>query len=171
MKENKFTAWVKAHKKELIIAGVVVVGTVLVVKNRNAIASQFKDEVSMSPEPVIIEPVVNQIIVPTISSDILNNLTGNMRTARALGHIVGLSAQEINKRIVAAGLAVKVACGEYLMTDLGSQLGKNTWKVTAAGHSFSNIEWDEKILEIIFSPEELIAMAERYDEVKQMLAA
>ena len=30
---NKFVSWVKAHKTELIIAGVTVVGAVLVVKN------------------------------------------------------------------------------------------------------------------------------------------
>ena len=39
---NKFVSWVKAHKTELIIAGVTVVGTVLVVKNWDSIKGLFK---------------------------------------------------------------------------------------------------------------------------------
>lgn len=57
------------------------------------------------------------------------------------------------------------------MTNVGRILGKNTWKPTAAGHSFSNIEWDEKILEVIFSPEELMDIASKQERARQILAA
>lgn len=169
--DNKFVSWVKAHKTELIIAGVTVVGTVLVVKNWDSIKGLFKVTKSAVPDTVKTEPVAEEIVVPIISSNTLDNLTGNKLTARALGDKVWCSAQAINKRIVAAGLAVKLPCGEYMMTDVGRILGKKTWKTTAAGHSFSNIEWDEKILEVIFSPEELMDIASKQERARQILAA
>lgn len=166
-----FIKWVKAHKTELIIAGVTVVGTVLVVKNWKSIKEIFTSAESIVPNNVTIEPVAKEPIIPIISNDILDNLTGNNLTARALGDKVWCSAQEINKRIVATGLAVKLPCGEYMMTEAGRMLGKNTLKTTAAGHTFSNIEWDEKILEVIFSPKELLDIAEKQAHVKQLLDA
>ena len=48
MKDNKFTTWVKAYKRELFMAGVTIVGTVLVVKNWDSIKGLFN-----SVEPVI----------------------------------------------------------------------------------------------------------------------
>ena len=166
-----FIKWVKAHKTELIIAGVTVVGTVLVVKNWASIKEIFKSAESIVPDNVTIEPVAKEPIIPIISNDILDNLTGNNLTARALGDKVWCSAQEINKRIVATGLAVKLPCGEYMMTEAGRMLGKNTLKTTAAGHTFSNIEGDEKILEVIFSPKELLDIAAKQAHVKQLLDA
>ena len=169
-----FITWVKAHKTELIIAGiagVTVVGTVLVVKNLESIKGIFKSAESIIPDNVTIEPVAEKTIVPIIPNDILDNLTGNKLTARALGEKVCCSAQEINKRIVTAGLAVKLPCGEYMMTEAGRILGKDTLKTTAAGHTFSNIEWDEKILEVIFSPKELLDIAAKQVHVKQLLDA
>lgn len=170
MKDNRFTAWVKAHKTELIITGATVVGTILFVKNRDAIKGLFKTAEPIIPKLTKVEPVIEEIAVPVLSSDILDNLAGNKLTARALGDKVGCSAQAINKRIVAAGLATKLPCGEYIMTESGRLLGRDTWKTTAAGHSFSNIEWDEKILEAIFSPEELLKIAEKQKKARQILA-
>lgn len=168
---NKFVSWVKAHKTELIIAGVTVVGTVLVVKKWDSIKGLFKATEVVVPDIAKIDPVAEEIVAPIISNDILENLTGNKLTARALGDKVWCSAQAINKRIVAAGLAVKLPCGEYMMTEAGRLLGQDTWKTTAAGHSFSNIEWDEKILEVIFSPEELLDIAAKQERARQILAA
>lgn len=168
---NKFINWVKAHKAELIIAGVTVVGTVLVVKNWDSIKGLFKATEGVVPDIAKIEPAAEKIFVPIISSDILENLTGNKLTARALGDKVWCSAQTINKHIVAAGLAVKLPCGEYMMTEAGRLFGTDTRKTTAAGHSFSNIEWDEKILEVIFSPEELLDIAAKQERARQILAA
>lgn len=166
---NRFISWVKEHKTELIITSVTVVGTVLVIKNRDSIMRLFKMTKSVAPGIAKIEPVVEEIVDPIISDDILNNLTGNKLTARALGDKVWCSAQVINKRIVDAGLAVKLPCGEYMMTEAGRKLGQDTWKITAVGHSFSNIEWDEKILEVIFSPEELLDIFAKQEQVKQMV--
>lgn len=169
--KDKFVNWVKDHKTELIIAGITVVGTVRVVKKWDSIKGLLKATEPVIPESAKSEPVVEEIVFPLISSDILDNLTGNKLTARALGDKVWYSAQTINKRIVAAGLAVKLPCGEYMMTEAGRMLGKDTWKTTAAGHSFSNIEWDEKILEVIFSPEELLDIAAKQERARQILAA
>lgn len=166
---NRFISWIKERKTELIITGVAVVGTVLVVKNRNSIMDLFKITKSVAPDNVKIEPTVEEIVAPIISDDILNNLTGNKLTARALGDKVWCSAQAINKRIVDTGLAVKLPCGEYMMTEEGCKLGQVTWKITAAGYSFSNIEWDEKILEVIFKPKELLDIFAKQEQVRHSL--
>ena len=172
MKEKeKFVSWVKAHKTELIIVGVTMLGTVLVVKNWDSIKSFIRFSGTAMPELVTAQAVLEEAVAPAISSDILDNLTGNMLTARALGNKVLCSAQAINKRIVAAGLATRLPCGEYAMTEAGCILGRSTWKTTSAGHSFSNIEWDEKILEVIFSPEELMSIAADRERMRQILAA
>lgn len=162
--------WIRTYKKELIISGVlVIVGGVLVIKNWDFIKKFFK-----STKPVVfqaseVEPLMEKVVMPAIPSGILDNLSGNKLTATELGNKVWCSAQAINKRIVASGLATKLPCGEYSITDAGSLLGESTWKVTGAGHSFSNIEWDEKILEIIFSQEELLEIARKQECVKEIL--
>ena len=173
MKENnKFINWVKAHKTELIIAGVTIAGTILVTKNWSSIKKLYKTIEPSIPDLVQVEPIAENIAAPSsISSDILENLTGNKMTARALGNKVWCSAQTINKRIVGSGLATKLPNGEYMMTDTGRLFGVDTWKTTSAGHSFSNIEWDEKILDIIFSPEELTEIAAKQNRAAEILAA
>ena len=91
--KHKFINWMKAHKTELIIAGITVVGTVLVVKNRDVIKEMFKATGSVIPDIVKIEQITEEIVIPVISRDILDNLTGNKLTARALGDKVWCSAQ------------------------------------------------------------------------------
>lgn len=152
---------VKEHKTELILLGVTAVGTILVIRNWDSIKGVFKSSNSISTSVVKIEPVVEKVVVPVISSEVLDNLTGNKLTATELGNKVWCTAQAINKKIVAAGLAKKLPCGEYALTEAGRLLGEHTWKTTWAGHSFSNIEWDEKILEIIFNAEELLEIANK----------
>lgn len=171
-KKTKIINWMKVHKTELIIGGVtVLVETILVAKNWDSIKGLFNAKASIVPDSVTIEPVAEEIIAPIISSDILDNLTGNKLTARALGGKVWCTAQEINKRIVAAGLAEKLPCGDYRLTEAGSKLGNITYKTTAAGHSFTNIEWDEIILEMLFTQEELRDIAVKQERVKQISAA
>lgn len=158
-KEN-IIEWAKEHKIELMVGAVGVVvaltGTAYVVKNWDSIKPFFHPIRKVAPTIAEATPAIKQDVAPLLPKGILDNLTGTMLTARALGREVGCSAQEINKRIVGAGLAEKLPCGEYKMTAAGSMLGKNTLKTTAAGHTFSNIEWDEKILDVIFSQEELM---------------
>ena len=170
MEEKKpLLTWVKEHKTELIILGVTAVGTILIVKNFDSIKGVFKPSNSISTPVVKIEPVIEKVVVPVISCEILDNLTGNMLTATELGNKVGCSAQTINRRIVAMGLATKLPYGEYSLTEAGRLLGEHTWKTTRAGHSFSNIEWDEKILEIIFSAEELAEIADKHKVINEIL--
>lgn len=160
MKNNKtLSEWVKEHKKEIIITTVgvaSVVSIVLVAKNWNTIKGLFTTS-KRGPITTVkaSEQIVEKIIASIIPEHILENLTGNRLTARELGSKALCSAQTINKRIVDAGLAVKLPCGEYSLTKTGRLVGEYTWKTTYAGHSFTNIEWDEKILELLFSPEEL----------------
>ena len=169
MEEKKaFFDWVKAHKVELILVSVAIVSTVLVIKNWDSIkglfiATEQNNLVKLKVDPMSIEAA------PSISSDFIDNLTGNKSTATELGNKVWCSAQAINNRIVAAGLATKLPCGEYSLSDTGRLLGESTLKTTRAGHSFSNIEWDEKILEVIFSQEELLEIATKQECTKKIL--
>lgn len=57
-----------------------------------------------------------------------------------------------------------------MITEMGRPFGEATLKTTAKGHIFSNIEWDEKIFEIIFTHEDLQNVAERQSQVGQILA-
>lgn len=50
MKENKFMTWVKNHKKELIVTGVVIIGGVLVAKNWDTIKSLFAKDCKVTSE-------------------------------------------------------------------------------------------------------------------------
>lgn len=162
--------WVKEHKTVLIVAGAGVIGAIVVAKNWDSIKGLFKTSESA---PCAIEKAataVKETVVPTIPKDILDNLTGNKLTARALGNKTWCSAQEINKRILAAGLAVKHPCGGYIMTEAGRLLGEETVKTTKYNHTFSNIEWDEKILELLFSKEELLEIAAKEEKIQQILA-
>ena len=65
MKENKFTAWVKAHKSELIIAGGIVittVGAILLMDNWDAVKSIMHGEPKIKPS----RPLNVAAEVPTI---------------------------------------------------------------------------------------------------------
>lgn len=163
--------WVKEHKTVLIAIGVGAIGIFFVAKNWNSIKGIFKASESA---PCAIEKAataVKETVVPTIPNDVLDNLTGNKLTARALGDKMGCTAQEINKRICTAGLAVKHPCGGYIMTEAGRLLGEETVKTTKYDYTFSNIEWDEKILELLFSKEELLEHAAKEEKIRQIIAA
>ena len=71
MKENKFTAWVKAHKTELIIAGGAVlttVGAILLVENWESAKGLFQAETKITPShPLNIATEVPTI--PAVESD------------------------------------------------------------------------------------------------------
>lgn len=171
MEEKKsLLTWVKEHKTELIILGVTAVGTILVIKNGDSIKGVFKSSNSISTPTVNIKPILEEVVIPVLHSDIIDNLTGNKLTATELGNKVWCSAQAINKRIVAAGLATKLPCGDYSLTEAGRLLGEHTLKTTWAGHPFSNIEWDEKILEIIFKAEELLEIANKQKIAHEILS-
>lgn len=162
--------WVKEHKTDLIILCVTAIGTVIVVKNWDSIKGVFKSSNSISTSTIKIKPILEKVVIPVLPSNIIENLTGNKLTATELGNKALCSSQAINKRIVAAGLATKHPYGGYSLTEAGRFLGEQTCKTTRAGYSFSNIEWDEKILEIIFSAEELLAIANEHEIINKMMS-
>lgn len=177
MEEKKsFLIWVKEHKKQLIIAGVsvaTIVGIIIAIKNRESIIrlwTSLKKTIektpeikpSVSTEIAIAAPDATQTVASIKSSrDILENLTGNRLTATSLGDKVWCSAQTINKRLVSSGLIERLPCGEYSLTEAGKLLGEHTIKTTRAGYTFSNIEWDDSVLGIIFNPNELKEIADK----------
>lgn len=71
MKDNKFTAWVKAHKTELIIAGGAVlttVGAILLVDNWETVKGMFQKEAKITPSRTI--NVVTEVpTVPAVESE------------------------------------------------------------------------------------------------------
>ena len=160
MEERKdLKRWIEEHEKELIIGGIIVIWGIGCTINRKTIGELFKKAGPCVRKAVEEVPNVIQVTIPKIPDAILENLTGNMLTARELGYKVGCSAQVINKRLIEAGLVNKTAYGDYILTESGRLLGKDTWKTTGAGHSFSNIEWDEIVLEIILTPEEVLKIS------------
>ena len=160
MEERKdLKRWIEEHKKELIIGSIIVIGGIGCTINGNAFKKLF-EKVEPNVRRTVEEiPSVIQVTISPITEAILENLTGNMLTARELGNKVGYSAQVINKRLIEAGLITKTSYGDYILTESGRLLGKDTWKTTGAGHSFSNIEWDEIVLEIILTPEEVLKIS------------
>lgn len=105
---------------------------------------------------------VSEAMPTSLPAEVLEQLTGNRQTARDLGYLVGESAQQINKRLIAAGLAERIPNGDIVSTALGKPLCERTWKTTSAGHTFTNLEWDDSVLQLIFTPEELAAKASRF---------
>ena len=71
MKDNKFTAWVKAHKTELIIASGAVlttVGAILLVDNWESVKGLFQAEAKITPSrPFNVVPEVPN--VPAVESE------------------------------------------------------------------------------------------------------
>ena len=132
IKENvtKAGAWIWEHKKWVVLAVATTTGVILLVKKRTAIKDFFQ---SLHIEKLTAKSAVSEIAeenVPSIPCDALSHRTGNMLTATKLGGKVGVSNREINKRLVAAGLAVRLPCGAYVLTENGKLLGESGLKVT-----------------------------------------
>ena len=102
--------------------------------------------------------------------DLWSNLSGEKLTPSKLGDRVMMSPQQINKRLVSQGLQIRLPCGEYVMTDLGKKFGESTLKTRSHGHTFSNIEWDSRVLEIIFTPGEMQNIADRKSHIADILS-
>ena len=58
-----------------------------------------------------------------------------------------------------------------MVTELGKKFGKSVLKVTYSGHTFSNIEWDKRVLEVLFSPEELMKASDFRNLVVEVMSA
>lgn len=87
MQEKSIKTWCVEHKKELIIAGLTIVGSVIIVKNRKAIADLFTgkhvNSLNLQTAPPMITPD-SVVKIPDEIDEIVNNLTGRMLTARKL---------------------------------------------------------------------------------------
>jgi len=169
-KKSQLNSWVNEHTKDLVVLGLTAVVTFLVSKKMDSIKGIFTSANQISVPLEKIEPLTEKIAFPAIPRQVLDNLTGNKLTPTGLGNKVFKSAQAINKKIVAAGLATKLPNGDYSLTEAGRFLGEHTTKNTSAGHFFSNIEWDEKTLEVIFNPEELLEIAKKQKIVHEILS-
>ena len=143
---------------------------ILVVKNRDGI----KELLRYHPKNrLAAKSAVNTIAEEcevSIPADVLKHRTGIMLTATKLGGKVGVSNREINRRLVDAGLAVRLPCGEYILTEQGKLMGESGLKVTPWNYTVPLVQWDEAVLEIIFTPEELAAVTERRKHIQEILS-
>lgn len=153
MSENKIKSFAKEHKTEIAIAvgAVMAVGlTYLGIKYIPQI-SQVQIQSALKTGGKAATFTARELPI----KNVVNNLTGESLTPSKLGNEVFQSARQINKRLVNCGLQERLPCGEYKLTELGKKFGNMTLKLTKAGHTFSNIEWDKRVLDIIFSEDEI----------------
>lgn len=153
--------WCKEHpwKAAFIVVTIVGIPVLYVVTKDRKVVKQVLGNTDAVQNLAVEE--ITEAIPATLPSEVLDQLTGNRMTARALGNMVAESAQQINRRLIDAGLASRMPNGEIVSTTLGNPLCELTWKTTSAGHSFTNLEWDDSVLHLIFTPEELAAKAHR----------
>ena len=164
---SKAGTWIWNHKKWVVLAIATTAGVILVVKKRSAIKEllqTFSYATSISDSNVIAKESKT-----SISADVLNHRTGKMLTATKLGDKTGVSNREINRRLVATGLSERLPCGDYILTEKGKLLGESGLKVTPWNYTVQLIQWDETVLEIIFTPEELTAIADRQKRIQEIL--
>ena len=168
-KAAKAGAWIWEHKKWVILSVATTAGVILVIKKRTAIKEFFQ---SLYLEKLTAKSAVRAITeenAPSIPGEVLNHRTGKMLTATKLGGKIGVSNREINKRLVDAGLAERLPCGDYVLTENGKLLGESGLKVTPWNYTAQLIQWDEAVLDIIFTPEELTAIAGRQKRIQEIL--
>ena len=112
-----------------------------------------------------------ELDLPKISPEIQNlidNKTGSTLTAERLGQKIGVSNREVNRRLIEKGLAERIGDSLY-PTEAGKELGVFIDKTTRYGYSFSGLEWDECVANLIFTPEEFEAAAKRAEEVRKIM--
>ena len=168
-KLTQASTWAQEHKKWIIIATISAAGIFLLVKHRDAIKElpQLLSDSRCSIDPSIKSTAEKKM--SSIPSNVLENRTGVMLTATKLGSQVGVSNREINKRLIDAGLIHRLPCGECSLTDDGKLLGEASLKVTPWDKTVPLIQWDESVLNIIFSPAELSEIAERQQRIRNIL--
>ena len=122
-KKRGFKEWAKAHKKVLVITALGVVATTatvlvyLAIQNKEE-ARNIEDKLHNAIKDVSqniqetakeIGPIVQTQTKRVLPPGFLDHLTGQQFTATGLGRLVGCSNREINRRIVDAGLAIRVS--------------------------------------------------------------
>lgn len=156
--------WCKEHPWKTFFIVVTVVGIpvlYVVTRDKKVVGQALTANDTM--QNLTVEGIA-EVLPTSLPTEVLEQLTGNRQTARDLGYLVGESAQQINKRLIASGLAERIPNGDIVATALGKPLCERTLKTTSYGHTFSNLEWDDSVLQLIFTPEELAAKASRFTQ-------
>lgn len=161
MKKIKVKKFICEHKTEIYV----VVGTAAAIGLAWA-GIKYIPKIKGCGLQAVVE-VVDDTVQELPHKEIWSNPSGELLTPTGLGSVIYKSNQSINKRLLEHGLQVKLPCGEYRPTELGSKFGATTIKVTKPGHTFSNIEWDKRVLEVICSSDEL----ERAENIRQQIAS
>lgn len=173
-KEKKsFFKWIKENKELLITLGVITVSTgiaIITIKNWNTIKQLFNKKVTSIDEG---EKVIEEVVETTMNTvkKVPDNvdLSGEKYTATQLEKFMGVSAQEVNKRLVKEGLQEKSYNNEYNITSFGDYFGDSTWKETKSGHSFVNNVWCKGTLNIIFTSEEIAEHKRRMEYARMSM--
>lgn len=154
---------VTQHGENIVLGAITIAGITVGIKNRDTIAN-LVSSIRNNPKTLAAAGTVVQKVAREASKKpaMLPALSGNRLSPRGLGNVVSCSAQSINKKLIEKGLQVRGGNG-YQLTELGKRFGVVTSKITRHDHAFINIEWDEAVLKILFSAEELQEIAARQE--------
>lgn len=169
MSKNKIKKFFKSHKLEISIAVGAVSAITLTYLGIKYIPKPTQTTIQNAAESAIENVTSTCKEIPF--KNFWSNLTGEALTPTKLGNEVFQSSREINKRLVNFGFQKRLPCGEYKLTELGKKFGNVTLKVTKADHAFSNIEWDKRVLDIIFSEDELKQVIEKKEIFSTIISA
>lgn len=152
--KNKGLVWLEQHKVQIGIGVFVAISSIvsITIAAKTGHTPKFKTICNGADKGVAtIAKAAEKASLPVV------NLTGVKKTATGLGHDLPLSNQAVNKRLVSSGMMTKEPWG-YKLTEVGKLFGKETVKVTRAGYTFSNIEWDEAVVPFVFTSDELASI-------------
>lgn len=152
--KNKGLVWLEQHKVQIGIGVFVAISSIvsITIAAKTGHTPKFKTICNGADKGVAtIVEAAEKTSLPVV------NLTGVEKTATGLGHDLLLSNQAVNKRLVSSGMMTKEPWG-YKLTEVGKLFGKETVKVTRAGYTFSNIEWDEAVVPFVFTSDELASI-------------
>lgn len=152
--KNKGLVWLEQHKVQIGIGVFVAISSIvsITIAAKTGHTPKFKTICNDADKGVAtIAKAAEKTSLPVV------NLTGVRKTATGLGHDLLLSNQAVNKRLVSSGMMTKEPWG-YKLTEVGKLFGKETVKVTRAGYTFSNIEWDEAVVPFVFTSDELASI-------------
>ncbi len=165
-KKDKALAWVKQHKAQIGLGAFIAIASAVGVglaSKTGHLPKLSEVRKAIDESSAAIFESSEKMTLPKVS------LTGVEKTATGLGNDLLLSNQQVNKRLVSSGMVTREPWG-YRLTELGKVFGKETVKTTRAGHTFSNIEWDEAVVPYICTSEELAAIDARKARIAEILA-
>lgn len=152
--KNKGLAWLEQHKVQIGIGVFVAISSIvsITIAAKTGHTPKVKTICNGADKGVAtIVEATEKTSLPVV------DLAGVKKTATGLGHDLLLSNQAVNKRLVSSGMMTKEPWG-YKLTEVGKLFGKETVKVTRAGYTFSNIEWDEAVVPFVFTSDELASI-------------